>query len=274
MNKEDLFIKELSNTKLIGDDGAFIDGFVYSKDAFCEDIHFKRSWFSLEEIAYKALSINVSDAIVSNAIPLYGLLYVGIPKNYTNNEIKTLANAFKKAFAYFNIKLIGGDTISNNKLDISISLISKCKNHISRRKLKIGDYLAYTGEIGASLKDLNRLLRGLSINKNSKFIKPILKADFFYKIAPLINSAMDISDGLSRDLAKLSLANKVNFNFLKKINKNILESGEEYEILFAFSPKYKRKILNLARKYKVNVNIFAKAIRGRYKNFSKAHHFE
>ena len=43
MNKEEFFIKQFSNNKIIGDDGAFIDGFVYSMDAFFENVHFKKS---------------------------------------------------------------------------------------------------------------------------------------------------------------------------------------------------------------------------------------
>ncbi|MCF6330468.1 MAG: thiamine-phosphate kinase, partial [Sulfurimonas sp.] len=40
MNLENYFISQFNNNK-IGDDGALIDKFVYSKDAFFENVHFK-----------------------------------------------------------------------------------------------------------------------------------------------------------------------------------------------------------------------------------------
>ena len=78
MNKEEYFIKQFSGNKVIGDDGAFIDGFVYSMDAFFENVHFKKEWMSLKQIAYKSMIVNISDAIVMNATPLYALLSVDV----------------------------------------------------------------------------------------------------------------------------------------------------------------------------------------------------
>ena len=42
VNVESYFISLFKN-KHIGDDGAYIDGYVYSKDAFFENIHFANS---------------------------------------------------------------------------------------------------------------------------------------------------------------------------------------------------------------------------------------
>jgi spore cortex formation protein SpoVR/YcgB (stage V sporulation) len=64
MNKEEFFIKQFSNNKIIGDDGAFIDGFVYSMDAFFENVHFKKEWMSLKQIAYKSMKAPSSPIIL------------------------------------------------------------------------------------------------------------------------------------------------------------------------------------------------------------------
>ena len=57
MNKEDFFINEFvkdnKKEKFIGDDAAVIGEDVYSMDAFFENIHFKREWMSLKQIAKK-----------------------------------------------------------------------------------------------------------------------------------------------------------------------------------------------------------------------------
>ncbi len=273
MDKESFFIANFSN-RFIGDDGAVVKDFVYSNDLFCEDIHFKREWMSLKEIAYKAMIVNISDAIVMNAKPKYALIGIKIPKNFTTFELKELSSGFLKCAKEFKIKIIGGDTVAGDKLDISITLISKSKNPVFRKGLKVGDLLAYTGSLGTVIKDLKKLQRGLKIYKNSKFIKPILRDNFFYKASPLINSALDISDGLYKDLSRLSKLNHVGFDFFQKIPKSVALSGEEYEILFSFTKKNLAKIKYISRVTKTPITIFAKAKRGIFRPILKEHHFE
>ena len=277
IDKESFFISLFNkNSKYIGDDGAFIDGFVYSQDGFFENVHFKRSWLSLQEIAEKSMLINISDAIVMNAKPKYALLTVAIPKYFTKQNLIELSNGFLNIAKKFNIEIIGGDTISNSKLDISITIISVSDNPIYRKGIKKNHLIAYTENLGSVKKDLDILFRTNNrkyLKKNSKFIKPILKVDFFYDIAKYISSSMDISDGLFFELNRLSKINKIGFSLNKKIPKKIGCSGEEYEIIFTFDKKYKAIINSIAKKYRLKINIFAKAKRGKFRNLCKAHHF-
>lgn len=273
INKENYFINRVSSSKYIGDDGAVIDKYVYSMDAFFENIHFKREWMSLKQIAQKAMLVNISDAIVMNAIPKYALLSVAIPFEFTKKQLDELADGFKKVAKEFDIEIIGGDTISNNKLDISVTIISKSKKPIYRKGVDIGDLMCYTGEIGGVKKDLDKLLKGKKVSKNSKFIKPILNPKFFYKASKYIKSAMDISDGLFFELQRISKVNNIGFEFFKDIPNEIGCSGEEYEVVFSFDEKNKDKIEKIAKKYGVKLNIFAKAKKGKYECFCKEHHF-
>lgn len=275
MNKEEFFIKQFKNNhkNIIGDDGAVVGSYVYSMDAFFEDVHFKREWMSLKQIARKAMLVNISDAIVMNAVPKYALLSVAIPKSFTETDLKELSIGFKNIAKKFGIKIIGGDTISNIKLDISITIISKTKSPTYRKGLKKDDFICYTGELGSCKKDLELLFKNEEISKKSKFIKPKLNADFFYEIAPYVTSSMDISDGLFFELERLSDLNNLGFKFFEKIDKEIGCSGEEYEILFSFSKGNRKIIENIAKKHDVTLNIFAKAIPGKYKCDCINHHF-
>lgn len=279
MNKEDFFIKQIQNSKYNGDDGAFIDGLVFSMDAFFEDVHFKKEWIekgiiSLKQIAYKSMLINISDAVVMNAKPKYALISVAIPNSYKEDDLKALASGFKKACKDFGIEIIGGDTIENSKLDISITIISNTTNPIYRSSVELGDYICYTGKLGSSKKDLDKLLADKNIKKSSKFIKPELKSEFFYEASNYINAAMDISDGLFLDLEKLSKASNVGFEFFKTIKEEVATSGEEYEILFSCKQKNLKKIEDIAKKHNTKINIFAKAVKGSYKSSFSNHHFK
>lgn len=127
MNLENHFISQFSSVN-IGDDGAFIDGYVYSKDAFFENVHFKTKWMSYYQIGAKSMLVNISDAIAMNAKPVYALLAVAMPKSITKDQIKDLVRGFEDTAREYGIEIIGGDTIANNKLDISVTIISKVKN--------------------------------------------------------------------------------------------------------------------------------------------------
>ncbi len=272
MNKEDYFISLFKN-RYIGDDGVAIDKIIYSKDLFCEDVHFKREWMSLREIATKSVLVNISDSIVMNAKPKYLLLGIKIPKEFSYKQIKELSDGFKEVCKEYDISIIGGDTIAGDKLDISITVISTSKRPVKRKGIKKGFLFAYTGTLGESKRDLKKLLSGKKISKNSKFVKPKLRDKFFYNASKYISSALDISDGLHKDLSRLTHANKIGVEFIKKISKEQICSGEEYEILFVFDKRYKNKILSIAKKTKTPITIFAKAKRGKFRSLCKENHF-
>ncbi len=271
-DKESFFIS-LFESKYIGDDGAVINNQVFSKDLFCEDIHFRKGWMSLEEIAYKSMLINISDAIVMNAHPKYALIGVKIPESYTYFQIEEIGKGFLKASKEFNFEIIGGDTIAGDKLDISITLISETDKPMMRNNIKEGSLIAYTGELGSVKKDLDKLLNNEEISKDSKFITPQLKGSFFYEASTFINSALDISDGLSKDLSRLSKINDIGFKFFSKIEPEILCSGEEYEILFSFYPLHEKEIREIAKKHKTKITIIAQAVEGKYESECKENHF-
>lgn len=272
MNLENYFISQFKSNH-IGDDGALINNIVYSKDAFFEDVHFKTSWISHYQIACKAMLVNISDAIAMNAKPKYALLSVAMPKNITKNQIRELAAGFQDTAAKYGIEIIGGDTISNIKLDITITIVSKTDKPLMRKGLKYGHLVAYSGKLGRSSKELKKLMNLGKIHKKSKFVDIKLRDRFVSECSRFLSSGMDISDGLFSDLKKLSSINRVGFKFKTKISKNIGCSGEEYEMLFGFDPRDKKALLRHAAKSRTPINIIGKCIRKNYKNSCKAHHF-
>ena len=272
LNLENYFISQFDNTH-IGDDGALIDGVVYSKDAFFENVHFKTSWMSHYQIASKAMLVNISDAIAMNAEPLYALLSVAMPKSITKVQMSELANGFSDTAKKFGVEIIGGDTISNTKLDITITIVSKTTKPLKRAGLKKDFLLAFTGKIGDSKKDLQKLMNLGFIHKKSKFINIQLRAKFIKNSQRFLSSGMDISDGIFSDLGKLASLNRVGFKFHSKIPNSIGCSGEEYEMLVAFSKRDRKTVLRRATQSRTKLTIFATSVRKKYINRCKSHHF-
>ena len=272
MNLENYFISQF-HSKCIGDDGALIDSMVYSKDAFFEDVHFKMEWMNHYQIAQKSMMANISDAIAMNAKPKYALLSVAMPRSITKEQMRELVRGFRETAKKFDIEIIGGDTISNIKLDITITIISQTAKPLLRSGIKKGYLLAHTGTLGRSKKDFLKLRNLGSINTKSKFVNIQLRDKFVQKSSRYLSSGMDISDGLFSDLDKLATINKLGFRFTKKIPKRVACSGEEYEMLVAFDKRYIKAIKRVATQTRTPLNIFASSARTRYTNRCKAHHF-
>ena len=269
MNREDYYISKMKN-RYIGDDGAVINDMIYSMDSFCENIHFKREWMSLYQIAQKSMIVNISDAIAMNAKPKFALISISLPKNITTTEIDQLTKGFKDIANEYNCEIIGGDTVAGDKIDISITIISQSDNPLLRKGLKAGDILAYTGELGESKRDLNRLFQNLPISNSSKFIKPILRADFIYNMRKHLRVGMDISDGLFCDTNKLLQINNLGAKLTKDIDKSIYSSGEEYEMLIGFEPSK----LDILKSYGLKLTPFATIIEDINLLDCQNHHFK
>lgn len=275
LNLEDFFISQFKKgSKIIGDDCAYIDGYVYGSDAFNEGTHFLKGWLSYFEIGQKAMLVNLSDIIAMNAKPLYALVSIGFPKILQKTELSELARGLKTAANTYGCKIIGGDTVENEKIIISISCIGKTDNPLFRSGVKKNDFLAYTGNLGSSKKNLDALLQNVTISANSKFIKPKLRQKFMQKAGFFLNSAIDISDGLFSELSHLSKASGIGVQITKKLKEEIYCSGEEYELLVSFSEKNKDKVLAMAKQSKTRLTIFAIANKDKtFVNPCKKHHF-
>lgn len=273
LDKEHYLINRLSS-KHIGDDAAVIGDTLYSMDAFFEDTHFKREWMSMAQIARKAMLINLSDAVAMNAQPQYALVTVSIPTDMTHEQIDELTMSMQYTAAQYGCEIIGGDTIGGDKLHLSITIISKSDAPLLRKGLEEGDLLAYTGSLGESKRDLDRLFKGEQIEKNSRFYEPVLRADFIAKSRPFLRTGMDISDGLYCDTNKMLDINTYGFDALMPIDEVTGFSGEEYEMLVGFAPEHLETLKTIAKETDTPLSVFAKVVNNDRRYPCKSHHFK
>ena len=158
MDKE-RYIFEKFRSKLNGDDCAVIGERAYCKDLFVEGVHFRRGWLSLREIGAKAMLVNISDMIATNARAKYALLGLALPREIGTREIDELCAGVSETAREWGIRIIGGDTIGSDRIALSVSLIGKCKCPVFRSGACVGDLIAHTGELGSVGRDLAVLLR-------------------------------------------------------------------------------------------------------------------
>ncbi len=272
IDKEQYLINSL-NSKHIGDDAAVIGDTLYSMDAFFEDVHFKREWMSIAQIGRKAMLINLSDAIAMNAKPKYALITVSLPQDLSEADIDELMQSMESTAKEYNCEIIGGDTIGGDKLHLSITIISKSKKPLLRTGLKQGDLLAFTGTLGESKRDLDALYQNEKIADDSRFLEPILRAEFISRTREYLRTGMDISDGLFCDTNKLLDINKYGFDSFEDIDDVVGLSGEEYEMLVSFAPEHYGEVMELAEVTNTPLTVFAKVAKNSNRYPCKSHHF-
>lgn len=272
MDKEAFLISRL-DSKYIGDDGAVIGEWVYSADAFCEGTHFLREWMSPRQIGRKAMLVNLSDAVAMNADPHYALVTLSIPRDMPEAEIAELAQSLQEAAAEYGCEIVGGDTVGGERLHLSITIVSRSEAPLLRQGLRVGDLLAYTGELGGTGRDLEILLSGGEVPPDSRFFEPVLRRVFVREARPWLRAGMDISDGLYCDTNKLLDANGLGMEAVQEIPPEIGQSGEEYEMLVAFAPGDRQRIEALAQKAGTSLTVFGRVADNGFRYPCHSHHF-
>lgn len=304
MDREARFISALQKhkiTRFIGDDGAVVvekssavaekahnftkscavaeksSAKVYAMDLFCEGVHFLVPQFSYFQIAKKAFLVNISDILAMGAKPKYALLGISLSEAMSAKDICELQRGFSAVCREFGVKIIGGDTIKDKKLNIAITMIGTApKRPILRSNFKVGDIVFHTqshkNPLGRALKDMRYLYRGGKIAHSSKFFTPTLHAKFIYNILPFVKGGMDISDGLFNELNRISALNRVGFRFYARVKRANAISGEEYEFLFSIAKRDEVRLKRIAKKCRVELVKLAKITRGKERFHCNAWH--
>jgi thiamine-monophosphate kinase len=264
----------------IGDDCFAFNSFKNSKyvvttDILIEGSHFKKEFASAKQIASKAVEVNVSDiASMGTAKPLYLFISIGIPKNTKEQYIKDLFKGIKETCNKYNIHISGGDTVSSQLLTVSITLIGiTTKKVITRTGAKIGDLIYVSnsfGDSGAGLQILLENKKKLAKHEKNlinKHLCPNARLELANMICEKTNvtSMTDSSDGLNKSIELLTTDNKkgakiyleqiplskdliqyTSNDFYRKYN-YALFGGEEFELVFTISPKYKNILEKLSK---------------------------
>jgi len=240
-----------------------------------------------ESIAQKILCINLSDISAMGAIPKTYTLNISINSKITYDWLKKFTSKLNKLQKKFNIYLLGGDISYANEISLTANLFgeAKLKNIISQRNCNVGDDIWVTGNLGNSYLGC-RILNNSSIKLGKKH-SSYFKKQYFYpqpcmfgsKAYKYINSAIDISDGLLGDLSKI-----LNGKFGAKLNtkliplstmlktimikhkslfklEDILNWGDDYELIFTSFKKNREKLLNLSKKNRVKLSLVGSIIK-------------
>jgi len=246
-------LRELPGSrKLIGDDCAVV-GFAGTKnllvlktDCVVERIHFQTST-NPERVGWKAMMRPLSDFAAISALPQFALITLIVPATRSTSWVKKLYRGLKRAASRFGVAIVGGETSATRgpaAISVSVSGFVEKNRWISRSGGKRGDDLFVTGRLGGSL-----------LEKHLRFVPRINESRWLTKNFH-VHAMMDLSDGLGADLPRLAKASKLGFKIDKealplapgaKID-NAISDGEDYELLFAISPRHRARLEKSWRK--------------------------
>lgn len=188
-----------------------------STDLFLEDVHFRRRYFSAEEIGHKALACNISDLAACGTRPSAFTLCLGLPEGLDPVWFNDFLAGMGSLAATYGMALAGGDIARAANLQISITVFGEelAEGAFLCRGGSIpGDAVFVVGSLGLARIGLYELERQGRSALNSwpkacmAHLKPDPQVDAGLMLArAALNSRppalMDVSDGLARDLPRL-----------------------------------------------------------------------
>ena len=235
-------VRELpASRKLIGDDCAVVNFrgaknlLVLKTDCVVERIHFQPT-ADPTLVGWTAMMRPLSDFAASSAVPQFALITLVVPGTRSQSWVRKLYRGLKRATAKFDVAIVGGETSATpGPATVSVSVSGFVERHrwVSRKGGKRGDDLFVTGRLGGSLG-----------GKHLKFVPRIHESRWLTKNFG-VHAMMDLSDGLGADLPRLAKASRLGFKIEREslplasgaTIANAISDGEDYELLFAISPR-------------------------------------
>ncbi len=222
-----------------GDDCAVVRSgdelFLLKTDSVVEGVHFDAD-APAAAVGWKAMARPLSDIAAMSGLPKFALVTLIVPPTTPLRWITGIYRGLTKAASAVEVAIVGGETSATaGPAAISISLVGGVEPErlVRRSGGKVGDALFVTGQLGGSIR-----------GKHLRFMPRIAESRWLTQHFQ-INAMMDLSDGLGADLPRLARASGVGFaidqNALPRTRGCTIEQavsdGEDYELLFAVSPK-------------------------------------
>lgn len=286
----DKYLKPLAGEGSLGlvDDAALLpvsEGHdtVVTKDVLCSDVHF-RTEDKPDDIAWKALAVNISDLVAMGAWPAHYMLGLALSGDTEEAWLATFTGGLREVQKAYDISLLGGDTTAVQQgIVISVTAFGYVPTGkaVTRSGARAGDTLFVTGSLGTAALGLHALEnRNIVDELQMRYWRPRPRTDFVNVLARYASAAADISDGLLADAGHIASASNVAMDIEEKLvpvdpvarsylkehpdlQSCIWSGGDDYEIVFTVSPEKLDAFQQYCAVEKLTVSKVGKVISGR-----------
>ena len=240
---------------------------IVTTDSLIAGVHFRLDWTGWRDLGHKALAVNLSDIAAMGGRPRLAVVSLGLTGAEPVAGLLDLYRGLGALAARHGVTVAGGDVVASpDRLGLHVTVIGESWADLGGRVLtragaRPGDLLAVSGPLGLAAAGLRLLLAGAggaagAGDDERAWLGAHLRPEPRVAYGRLLveagaSAAMDLSDGLFGDLAKLcarsGVAARIELGALpvpdalrRRFPGDWLDlaarGGEDYELLFALPP--------------------------------------
>ncbi|HWB00253.1 MAG TPA: thiamine-phosphate kinase [Pirellulales bacterium] len=220
-------------------------------DMLTDGVDFRLGEVDPHRVGRKALAVNLSDIAAMAGRPTAALISVALPRNGAAELARALYEGIAPLAEKYGVAIAGGDTNTwDGSLVISVTLLGEAtgRGPLLRSGAKPGDAILVTGSFGGSI-----------LGHHFDFEPRVAEAMLLHERYTL-HAGMDVSDGLSVDLAKLAAESHVGAELElstipissaahtlaardgRSALDHALSDGEDFELIVAAAPDVAERI--------------------------------
>ena len=292
----------------IGDDCAVVDTpatSLLTTDTLVEGTHFDRALTPARLLGRKALSVNLSDIGAMSGVPRYALVNLCLPPSCPLDFFDGLYEGLIERAAEVGVGIVGGNLCATSgPITISVTLLGVGDRPILRTGVEVGDLVVITGGLGASAEGLRLLREGVRLADDGAIIDtgiwtptseaplarcvraqldptpPLAFARALSETEGTVRAMMDLSNGLSMDLARMCKANSIGalidplavpvdpaVAMIERARGGdplplALHGGEDYQLLMAVSPQSIDAVRDMAFVWDLPITVIGQFVVG------------
>jgi thiamine-monophosphate kinase len=202
----------------IGDDAAVIgpgdEPLVWTVDAQVEGVHFRRDLMTLADAGFRATMAAASDLGAMGASPLGLLSALILPEDVDDDDLRAIAQGQREAACRVGTAIIGGNLARGRELSITTTALGEARRPLGRGGARAGDAIGVAGPLGLAAAGLLVIERGLAGRAGVEpallaYRRPLARIDAGLSARDVATAAIDVSDGLARDVGHVARASGV-----------------------------------------------------------------
>jgi thiamine-monophosphate kinase len=251
-------------------------------DWFLEGSHFLRDKHPADAVGWKCLARAASDIAAMGGLPRCFLLSLVLPVELAGPWLDQFLRGLRRASKSLHCELAGGDTTRGKRVLINTTVVGEIARGraLLRSGATPGDAIYVSGTLGEADLGLRELRQGRGVASASTaalrkhlYPQPRLELGAWLAKTRMATAMMDLSDGLSTDLARLCAASgvgaKIDADSLpttpltnpRDARQLALHGGDDYELLFTVA---KRNIARVSSSFRgLRLTRIGEIVRGR-----------